>query len=434
MPSLQSSVASKLLRAIRSRRRETGENRATEAPSIVVPAKLRQSTLSDFAEVLALKRRWGLIWDSASDWDRMWRLNPALRHMKSEPALGWALEADGRIVGYLGNILQLYRYGSQTLTAAAGTSMVVEPAYRSGAVSLIAAFYRQKCIDLYLTTTAIEAVGKLTKAFKASALAQADYDSVLVWVLRPDRFAEAMARMVNVNPFLSPVIKTLGSLAIRTEKVFRRRWPPRVKSRIRQISVKSISDDFDELWLAKLAERPRLLAVRDAETLRWHFDVGESSPSVLCAYEGNELAGYVIVRHEPPSSTTGLQRSVIADIIARRDEPRVLTALWIAAYEESKLAGSHTFEVLGFPPAIRQLGLQWHPYIRKYPACPFYYKAADAARHEMLKNGDVWYAGPYDGDTTVWSFGAAAQKRKLAELESSEERLKLTEARENPPS
>src|SRR5690348_13010571 len=235
MPSLQSSVASKLLRAIRSRRRETGENRATEAPSIVVPAKLRQSTLSDFAEVLALKRRWGLIWDSACDWDRMWRQNPALRYMKSQPAIGWVLEADGRIVGYLGNIPLLYRYGSETLSAVAGTSMVIEPAYRAGAVSLFAAFYRQKGIDLYLTTTAIEAVGKMTKAFKASVLPQADYDSVLVWVLRPDRFAEVIVRMLDVKPSVVPAARILASLALRTDKVVRRRWPPKLRTEIREV-------------------------------------------------------------------------------------------------------------------------------------------------------------------------------------------------------
>lgn len=433
MPSFEVGLGSQLLRAIRSRRQKRADNHASETTSTLAPAKLRQATLSDFPEVMALKQRWGLIWDSAADWDRMWRQNPALRYMKSEPVPGWVLEAEGRIVGYLGNISRLYRYGSEMLMAVAGTSMVIEPAYRTGAVSLIAAFYRQKSVDLYLTTTAIEAVGKLTRAFKASVLPQADYDSVLVWVLRPDRFAELIVKTLDVKPSLSPATRVLASLAIWTDKLVRRRWPPKRSASIKEISAKAIGDDFDQLWLQKMAEGPRLLAVRDAETLRWHFDVADSSPSVLCAYEGNELAGYVMVRHEPPSSSTGLQRSIIADIMAKKDDPRVLTALWIAAYEESKRVGSHTFEVWGFPPAIRQIGLQWHPYVRKYPACPFYYKAADPARHEMLKNGDVWYASPYDGDTTVWSFGAAAQKKSAQESASAAERLELLEARVNPP-
>lgn len=433
MPSSEGSLAIKLLRAVRSRRKERGATHTSEIPSTVVPARLREAALSDFPEVMALKQRWGLIWDSASDWDRMWRQNPALRYGKSEPAIGWVLEADGRIVGYLGNIPLLYRCGSETLTAVAGTSMVIEPAYRAGVVSLIAAFYRQKEVDLYLTTTAIEAVGKVTKAFKASVLPQADYDSVLVWVLRLGRFAEVVVKMLDVKPSVAPAARILASLALRTDKVVRRRWPPKLSASIRKISVNEIGDDFDQLWLRKLAERPRLLAIRSAEMLRWHFDSADSSPSVLCAYEGSELTGYVMVRHEPPSSTTGLQRSIIADMIAREDDPQVLAALWTAAYEEAKRAGSHTFEILGFPPAIRQIGLQWHPYVRKYPACPFYYKAADPARHQMLSNGDLWYASPYDGDTTVWSFGTAAQRRNAQEATSSAERLELLEARGNPP-
>ncbi|MGA9393053.1 MAG: hypothetical protein WBV69_21665, partial [Candidatus Sulfotelmatobacter sp.] len=43
----------------------------------------------------------------------------------------------------------------------------------------------------------------------------------------------------------------------------------------------------------------------------------------------------------------------------------------------------------------------WNPYVRKYPASPFYYKAADAALHKALSDGNAWYATPFDGDTTL---------------------------------
>jgi len=84
-----------------------------------------------------------------------------------------------------------------------------------------------------------------------------------------------------------------------------------------------------------------------------------------------------------------------------------LAALWDAAYDQAKGAGSHVFEVLGFPENVRSLCSQWHPYERKYPACPFYYKASDAVLHKLLSDGLLWYASPFDGDTTLFSHGTA---------------------------
>ena len=89
----------------------------------------------------------------------------------------------------------------------------------------------------------------------------------------------------------------------------------------------------------------------------------------------------------------------------------LLSGLMLAqttAKQDMKDAGSDVFEFLGFPPNIRQTCSAWHPYVRKYPSCPFYYKAADANLHHSLSDGKVWYASPFDGDTTLWNFGNAS--------------------------
>jgi hypothetical protein len=95
-------------------------------------------------------------------------------------------------------------------------------------------------------------------------------------------------------------------------------------------------------------------------------------------------------------------------MLAKNDDPTVLKSLWIAAYDNAKQAGSHIFEVLGFPPSIRKICSHWHPYLRNYPACPFYYKAADPILHKTLSDGAMWYASPFDGDTTLWGSGSAS--------------------------
>ena len=380
----------------------------------VAPVRLREVLFSDFNAVAELKRSWGLTPDSPENWERLWRNNPALRQVEFERPMGWVLEVEGRVVGYLGNISLRYRYGERELNAVTSHGLVVEPGYRSLSLSLVAAFYCQKSADLYLATTAIEATGKIARKFKSDALPQADYATVLFWVLQPYPFAQALMKKLQLGSALSVAGSFLTSIAVGTDSVLRRRWP-RQNSRgfvVREISVREIGDEFQALWTAKVNETPqRLLADRSPAALRWHFDVphDRGTVRVLCCNRNGELAGYAVIRNEPPNEANGLRRSIVADMIARQDDSAVLRILLAAAYDHAKQAGSHILEVLGFPHNVRRLCLEWSPYLRKYPECPFYYKATDPIMHQLLASDMAWYASPFDGDTTLWSFGTASQ-------------------------
>ena len=413
MPSVEGKLVGAILDRIRSRRRETSALRGgphAHSPVAVAPARLREALFSDFEAVHALKRRWGLIPDSFQNWERLWRDNPALQHCPHPLPIGWVLEADGKVVGYLGNIASLYHFGGKKLLAVTGHGLVVEPAHRTISLTLNAAFYRQPFVDLYLTTTAIEAVGKIAKTFRSSPLPQIDYE-VLFWVLRSQPFAQEVIAKLQLGPGVSRLACAIATLAVGTDKALRRRWPRRreLSLTVRQISAAEIGDDFQTLWEAKLHEAPRLLADRSPGTLRWHCQTpsDEGSTAVFCCYSGKELLGYVVVRDDP-ATTRGLRRSFVVDMIAKNDDPVTLNALCVAAYRHAKHIGSHILEILGFPPILRAVFSQSAPYLRKYPSCPFYYKAADPALHQTLADPSLWYASPFDGDTTLMPLLASA--------------------------
>jgi hypothetical protein len=367
-------------------------------------AKLREARFTDFEAVSKLKSRWGLFPDSLENWERLWRRNPALEFIRFQPPIGWVLEAEGRVVGYLGNIAQLYHYGDSTLAAVAASGFVVEPAYRGASLSLVAAFYRQSFPDLYLNTTAIKSVGMIAKAFKADPLPQSDYDTVLFWILQPYPAAQAVLHELDLPAPLLHVGAALGSMVVGADKFLKRRWPHARSTpfAIREISATEIANDFEDLWRAKLREPSRLLGNRSARALQWHFRIpgDRGSTRILCCYSNRELLGYSVVRNDPCKENS-LRRSVIADIVARRDDSDILGALFVAAHDLAKSAGSHSLEILGFPHSVRQVCAAWNPYLRKYPACPFYYKAADPGLHKKLSDPGAWYASPFDGDTTL---------------------------------
>ncbi len=369
----------------------------------IVPAKLREAALSDFKEITELKQRGGIVVDPIENWERLWIRNPALEKMRGL-AIGWVLEAQGKIVGYLGNIALLYSYSGKTLTAVTGSGFVVDPEYRVASLSLDSAFYRQKPIDLHLATTAIEAVGKLAVAFRSSPLPQPDYDAVLFWVLQPYPFAQALVKKLDLAPPLPGVGSVLASLAVHSDRILRRRWPSECATNleVREIGVSEIGDEFEAFWRDKLDEGPRLYADRGAATLRWHFQIPghQGTIRVICCHQGGDLVGYAVIRNDV-ERPDGLRRSLVADLLAKQDDPKIVRALFLAAFEHARHAKSHIVEVMGLPQGIRQVLKESKPYVRRLPACPFYYRANDQILHKALSDSALWYACAYDGDRTL---------------------------------
>ncbi len=409
MASLDQKIVPAILDMIRSRRKvRAGSREELPLRSSVdaVPARLREASFSDFQAIADLKRRANMALDSPENWERLWRQNPALRHTGSERperSIGWVVEAGKTVVGYIGNISRVYRYGDRTLSAVTGHSLVIEPQYRAFGMSLVSAFYRQKGVDLFLTTTAIPEVGRLSKAFKADVLPQRDYETVLFWVLQAHSFAEVVTEKMGLGPLLAGLGSISASFAIAIDTFFRRRWPRGSSTTftVSEMDVRSIGDEFQLFWNHKRNEKTQLFADRTPEILRWHFEVpgDRGSARVFGCRRNGELVGYAVLRIDPQPD--GRIKALVADVVAREDDPDVLKTLFVAAYKYAKRQGSYIFEVVGLPPAVRRVALLWNPYSRKYPACPFYYKAADPALHQELSNGVAWYASPFDGDTTL---------------------------------
>ena len=404
MASIEKRISGALLSAIRSRQGEHSISTSdATSHSATTPARLREAVFSDFEGVAKLKRRWGMAEDSVENWQRLWRQNPALGHAPSERPIGWVLEAGDQIVGYIGNISLTCRYGGRILSAVTGHGLVVEPAYRGVSVSLNAAFFRQKAADLYVCTTTIPAVGKISAALKADPLPDSDYWAVLFWVLQPAAFAKAVIKKLSIKSPIANVGAVLSSLAIRADS-FRRRRPKQSSTslQVTDIRIGEMAEEFEALWIDKVNEKTRLLTDRSVATLRWHYEIpgDRGTVRVLSCRKDGRLLGYAVVRNEEPDEN-GLRKSILADLLVREDEPTVIEALLAGAYDLATHAGSHILEVMGFPESIRGVFLQSRPYQRRYPACPYYYKAADPTLHKELSDSATWYACPYDGDATL---------------------------------
>lgn len=407
MPTVQERVTDAVLATIRSRR----DNRNTISPATNPSASrsrsvsVRVAEFSDFDRVAQLNNRLGQGTDSEANWRRLWSSNPAVESGRASGRVGWVLESGGDVVGFFGTIPLLYEFEGTILVAAASCRFAVEPEFRTSSHLLVFSFLRQTDVDLFLNTSATPAAGKMMQALKAAPVPQKDYGTVLFWVLNPRRFVEAVLRKLETRPGLVATAGLAGSLALSGEARLRRRFPRVVSAGldVSECDPGELSSEFDEFCERETLSRTRLLGKRNSAIVRWHFTAPESkrvSRVLLCRQEGR-IVGYAVVRQELDAKVN-LRRSSVADLLAANDDAKIVKALVAAAHFSARQSGSDVLEVTGFPAAVRRPLLEWKPYVRQYPSCPYFYKARDRALHERLSNVDCWYACPFDGDATLW--------------------------------
>jgi hypothetical protein len=395
------------IRARTKARSETGAaSEGAAKMAAVASVAVREAQFSDFERVCSLNLRLEQGPDSPENWRRLWVDNPAIEGEAKTVRIGWILEAGQEIVGFLGSIRLLYEFDGHTLVAAATCRLAIEPAYRAFSHLLVTSFFRQKDVDLFVNSSATSSAGKMMIALKAAPIPQKEYASVLFWVLNPRVFTKEVLKKMGANPGLASAGSLFGSLLLRSDITMRRRFPRRRASSphsIVEMDVRELGAEFERYWLAESQRKPRLMAKRTSAIMRWHFDPPHNRRSVIVlgCKKAQQLLGYVVVRVEPQGNG-GLRRSLIADLMVKDDDPLVLESLIFSALEHAKAAGGDVLEVMGFPAAVRQTLLKWKPYSRNYPACPFYYKARDRSLHEKLSDEGVWYASPFDGDSTLW--------------------------------
>ena len=117
-----------------------------------------------------------------------------------------------------------------------------------------------------------------------------------------------------------------------------------------EISVREIGDEFQALWIDKVSEKTRFLTDRSPAALRWHYEIpgDRGIARVLCCSKNGRLLGYAVVRNEPPDEN-GLRKSIVADMLAREDEPSVIEALLAAAHDQAQSCWKSHSRSHGFP-------------------------------------------------------------------------------------
>jgi hypothetical protein len=368
------------------------------------PPKLREVRFDDHSQVAALALKFGLDADDFRAWKNLWMDNPAFREIKVKFPMGWVLETvDGRIVGHLGNIPIRYELEGRRILVATGQSWVVDAAYRPYSLLLMGTYFRQANVDLFLTTSANSQSAVPLGVFQWIRVPKGAWDRTLFWITHPQGFSESYLRKKGW-----PAAKLLSyplSLGVSVRDHVRGHRFQKTGSDFAVLSCTAFDDRFDAFWTALKERKSKLLlAVRDRETLEWHFKFALlNNIAWIYTFEdsGGLIAYAVFLRQDRP--LVGLKRVCLVDFQCLEQEraPALLTAMLRAAFERCRQESVHMLELIGPTPLLEECAERASPHRRQLPNWMYFYKTNDRFLSEKLLNADVWEPSVFDGDSPL---------------------------------
>lgn len=357
-------------------------------------ARISEASLSDAAEATQLLRKLGLVMpdDAQAHWRRMWLDNPALHEAASPPALGWTLRDEGgRMQGFFANIPLAYRLGGRQLLAGCASQWGVTKDWRAHVPELAARYFGQTGVDFLLVTTAIKPTGRIFEKHGGIRAPQPGLDQSRFLIADASGFLKAAMAKKDKPQILAPLLAP----ALAAASWLRQKLDD--SQAAETFDLEAWADQVDALWRQKLTESPRLLALRSARALRWHYPK-EKRACFIGVKRGGLLQGYAVLTadHAP---AIGLKRWRLADMLALDDDPMIGACLLSEAFRQSVQAGVHVLEAASLPAPLDACLAASGAFTRQLPTWPAYYKPL--ASDLSLDDASRWYLTAYDGDATL---------------------------------
>jgi len=372
------------------------------SPKALKPPKLREAHFEDYAQIASLASRFDLHTESHPAWIHLFSNNPAVRASQSKPPIGWVLDVGGSIAGYLGNIPLSYHLEGKAYLAATTRAWVVDTPYRSYSPLLLATYFQQRNVDLFLSTTVNSQSEAAYSSFQSTRVPVGAWDRTLFWITHYRGFIASYLRK-SARSLAEPLSYPLSAGLYVRDQIKQSHLPK--DNDIPVLPAASFDDRFQSFWEQLRAQKSKILiADRSQEALDWHFKFAlQQNRAWIYTVEGKSgLVAYaVFLRYDFPQ--VGLTRMRLADFqcIVPENSPNILTAMLATATDRCRKESIHMFELVGVTPTLEK---------RLQPACPHgrplgswlsYYKVNNASLANVLTSPEVWEPSLFDGDSSL---------------------------------
>jgi len=367
-------------------------------------ATIREVNFSDQEQVARLQNKYGIQADSIEDWNRLWKSNP---EFAIESPIGWVLEYDNKIVGYLGNVPLLYYYQGRKVNTRSARGWVVEDNFRSQAIHLALKYLTQKNADLLINSSSNEPTFNIFKTLGCITPKGVDFSCSFLWIISPIKFAEAIFLRFHNSKKLNKIlifiistclelIKSLSSIHIAIMRLI-------YKIKFPDVTFKELdpsSNEFNHLFSCMMAVNEGILADRSSRKLSWFSSRNGVQIFILGCYIKNILSGYTLLTIKNIFSTKIL-KAELTDYVTPKLNPLIMKYMLIEAIDFSNKKNVAFFEVNPGTQFINYVSKGLLPIKRARFSTPFTFKVLneeiiqkDAVMHltwELITN--------YDGDS-----------------------------------
>jgi hypothetical protein len=383
-------------------------NAGPQSHSVIVtkpqkPPKLREVRFEDYVQVAALVSKFDLQMESYEDWIHLWTENPAYREIKNTFPMGWVLEtAEGAIAGYLGNVPLHYELEGQLLLAATTRAWVVDTPYRSFSTLLLATYFQQRNVDLFLSTTVNSLSEPAYRTFQGIPAPRGAWDRTLFWITNYRGFLESFLHNKG-RALASPLSYPLSLGLFLRDQIKGSRLRADANG-AKVLPCTSFDDRFDSFWATLRQKKSNLLlGVRSRDTLAWHFKFAlQQNRAWIFTIEGSSLIAYTIfLRSDHPPIGLTRMRLVDFQCIEPERSMELLTAMLHKAASRCQQESIQMLELVGFTPELEKALKPASPHQRSLSSWLYCYKASNPQLAEKLKDPAVWEPSLFDGDSSL---------------------------------
>ncbi|SRR5579871_2216613 len=373
------------------------------SPRALKPPKLREARFEDYAQIASLASKFDLHTESYPAWTHLWANNPACRASHAKFPIGWVLDVEGSITGYLGNILLAYRLEGKTYLAATTRAWVVDTPYRSYSPLLLATYFQQRNVDLFLSTTVNSQSEAAYSSFQSTRVPVGAWDRTLFWITNYRGFIASYLRKSASSSLMQPLSYPLSAGLYLRDQIQESHLPK--DDGVPVAPALGFDGRFQPFWERLLEQKSEILiADRSQEALDWHFKFAlQQNRAWIYTVEGKSglIAYAVFLRYDFPQ--VGLTRMRLADFqcIAPENSQNILTALLATATERCRKESIHMFELVGVTPALENRLQSASPHNRALGSWLSYYKVNNASLAGVLKRTEVWEPSLFDGDSSL---------------------------------
>ncbi len=368
------------------------------------PPKLREARFDDHPRIAALAAKFRLYVEDYTPWTHLWNNNPAYREIQGKFPIGWVLETvEGELAGYLGNIPMSYELGGRKLLAATTRAWVVDTPYRAYSPLLLATYFQQRNVDLFLSTTVNSQSEAAYSSFQSTRVPRGVWDRALFCITSYPGFVASYMRRRSGTFGRSTIYPLSAGLFL--VDLFQGRRLPRPRNAVSIVPCPGFDERFQLFWESlRTVKSNVLLADRSPQALDWHFKLflEKKRAWIYVAVQKNTISAYsIFLRYDYPE--IGLTRVRLVDFqcLDTALSSDVLLSMLHTAFDRCRRESIHMLELIGVQHELQNRLTDASLRNRPLGSWLYFYKTNNADLARQLNDPNVWEPSLFDGDSSL---------------------------------